>query len=82
MANNALQKKLKVSAELEAFTGVSEISRADATKALWAYIKGNNLQNPAKKKEIVPDAKLATIIGKDPIDMMKLAGAMSKHFIK
>jgi chromatin remodeling complex protein RSC6 len=27
-------------------------------KGIWAYIKENNLQNPANKSEIVPDSKL------------------------
>ncbi len=79
---SGIQKKLKISAELEAFSGVKELSRAETMKVLWDYIKANNLQNPENKKEILPDAKLATIIGKEPINMMKMAGALAKHFVK
>lgn len=79
---SALSKKYKVSPELAKFVGVNEISRTDVTKKLWEYIKANNLQDPADKRTIKPDATLSTLIGKDPINMMKLAGAMNKHFLK
>jgi len=71
-----------ISAELAAIVGANEISRPEATKQLWIYIKENNLQDPKNKRTIVPDAKLAKVIGNKPIDMMKLAGALSKHFKK
>ncbi len=31
---------------------------------------------------IVPDKKLSEVIGKKPVDMLKLAGALSKHIKK
>ena len=52
----------------------------ETTKKLWDYIKANNLQDPNNKRLICPDAKLAKVLGDEPIDMMKMAGKLSKHF--
>ncbi|NGX38136.1 MAG: DNA topoisomerase 1 [Chlamydiae bacterium] len=78
-ATKRVQPKKTLSKELAAITGESELSRPDTTKKLWEYIKKHDLQDPKNKRMIVPDAKLAKVLGKDPIDMMKLAGALTKH---
>jgi chromatin remodeling complex protein RSC6 len=62
--------------------GADEMARMEVTKKLWDYIKANNLQDPKNKRLIVPDAKLAKVLGKQPVDMMKLSGLLSKHFKK
>lgn len=41
-----IMKPRKVSPEMEALVGVPEISRTQALKQIWAYIKDNNLQVP------------------------------------
>ena len=79
---NGIMKKSKISPELAAFSGATELARSETMKILWDHIKANNLQNPKNKKEILPDAKLATILGPEPIHMMKMAGALKKHFLK
>ena len=38
----------------------------EVVKQLWAYIKSNELQNPAKKSEILPDGKMKKVFGKEP----------------
>ncbi|KAI3821890.1 hypothetical protein L1987_09465 [Smallanthus sonchifolius] len=76
-------KVVPVSPALGEFLGVSEVSRTDAVKKVWAYIKHNNLQNPSNKKEILCDAKLKTIFsGKDQVGFLEIAKLMSQHFIK
>ncbi len=70
---------LKPSKELSAIIGEEGLSRGDATKKLWIYIKEKDLQDPKNKRTIVPDKLLAKVIGKEPIDMMKLASFLSKH---
>ncbi len=70
---------LKPSKELSAIIGEESVSRGDATKKLWNYIKEHDLQDSSNKRKIVPDKLLAKVIGKDSIDMMKLAGFLSKH---
>lgn len=71
-----------LSAELAAVVGQPEMSRSETTKAIWAYIKQHNLQDPQNRRLIVPDEKLAKVFGnKEPLDMFKLAGALNPHFI-
>ncbi len=74
-----MQRKLLLSKELQAITKEKELSRGEVVKKLWEYIKENNLQDPKNKRTIVPDAKLAKVLGKDPIDMMKMAGLLKNH---
>ncbi len=70
---------LKPSKELSAIIGTDPLSRGDATKKLWIYIKEKDLQDPTNKRRILPDKLLTKVIGKEGIDMMKLAGFLSKH---
>jgi len=76
------QPAYKLSKELADIVDADSLSRTEVTKRLWVYIKENKLQDPKNKRMIVPDAKLAKVIGKNPIDMMKLASALNKHFKK
>jgi upstream activation factor subunit UAF30 len=41
-------------------------------KHLWDYIKGNELQNPSNKKEIMCDDGLRAVFGCDKIDMFRM----------
>lgn len=72
--------KKKLSKALADVCGEDKLSRGDITKKLWAYIKEHDLQNPENRRQIVPDAKLEKVFGsKEPLDMMKLAGVISKN---
>lgn len=73
------QPSVTLSKELSEIVGSSSMSRPEATKQLWVYIKAHKLQDPKNKRMIRPDEKLAKVIGKNPVDMMKLAGLLSKH---
>jgi chromatin remodeling complex protein RSC6 len=68
-----------VSEELQAIVGAKSLTRPEIVKKLWAYIKSNKCQDAQKKRIINPDAKLSKVIGSKPVDMMKLAGLLSKH---
>ena len=73
-------KPLPLSPELAAVVGAKELTRGEVTKKIWEYIKANDLQDPNNKRLIVPDNKLEKVFGhSNPIDMMKLAGILSKH---
>lgn len=78
---NALNKKVALSRELASFIGSPEASRPEVVSAMWDYIKTNNLQNPANKREILPDSKLGLVLGADPVHMMKLMSVLGKHFV-
>lgn len=70
----------KLSPELAAVVGADSMSRPEVTKKIWDYIKEHKLQDPANKRMIVPDAKLAKIFGsKEPLNMFQLAGVLNKH---
>lgn len=68
-----------LSPELQAVTGKNNISRPQIVKLIWVYIKAHRLQDAKNRRMIVPDKKLSEVIGKKPIDMLKLAGQISKH---
>jgi len=73
-------KSLPLSAALIAIVGTKELTRGEVIKKVWEYIKTHNLQNPKNKRLIIPDAKLEKVFGHtQPIDMMKLAGILTKH---
>ncbi|MDP1835541.1 MAG: type I DNA topoisomerase [Chlamydiales bacterium] len=71
--------QLKLSKELSEFAGVTEMGRGEVMKKVWEYIKANDLQDPANKRTIKPDAKLATLLGEEPIDMFAMTKVLSKH---
>jgi chromatin remodeling complex protein RSC6 len=77
---NALQMPLTPSAELGAVVGTGKITRGEVVKKVWDYIKANNLQNPANKREIVADAKLKPVFGgKDRVTMFEMNKHLAKH---
>lgn len=71
------------------------IARTDITKFIIEYIKKHNLQNPERRREIVPDTVLSKLFGpamehRDPNDTsspkvysyLKLQKYLSSHFPK
>lgn len=77
---NALQQPLQPSAELGAVVGSGKITRGDVVKKVWDYIKANNLQNPANKREILADAKLKAVFsGKDKVSMFEMNKHLAQH---
>nr|WP_262266248.1 MULTISPECIES: SWIB/MDM2 domain-containing protein [unclassified Microvirga] len=75
--NPALMKPLQPSNELAAVVGSSPLPRTEVVSKVWEYIKVNNLQNPANKREILADDKLRPVFGgKSKVSMFE----MNKHF--
>lgn len=77
--DSAFMKALKPSPELAAVVGAEPMPRTEVTKRLWDYIKQNNLQNPANKRNILCDAKLKAVMGKDEVTMFEMTGLVGKH---
>ncbi|GMH78677.1 hypothetical protein TrST_g5096 [Triparma strigata] len=71
--------KFKLSADMAAVTGTTEDSRPGITKALWAYIRANNLQKPENKSIIICDANFKKVMGGEAqvtmFSMSKFIGA-------
>jgi DNA topoisomerase-1 len=77
------QPEVKVSKELAAIIGASEMSRGEVIKKLWDYIKAHHLQDPQDKRLIVPDESLSKVFGtQEGVNMMKIAGIINKHIQK
>lgn len=77
--NTAFMKSLKPSPELAAVVGADPLPRTEVTKRLWDYIKANNLQNPANKRNILCDAKLRAVMGKAEVTMFEMTALVGKH---
>jgi DNA topoisomerase III len=70
---------LQPSAALAAVIGADAVARPQVIKKLWDYIKANNLQDPANKRNVNADAKLLAVFGKPQVTMFELAGIVGKH---
>lgn len=77
--NAAFMKTMTPSAELADVIGATPVARTEAVKLMWDYIKGNNLQNPANKRNILADGKLKKVFGKDEVTMFELTSIIGKH---
>lgn len=78
--NPALTKPLTLDAALEAVVGKSPMPRSEVVKQIWVYIKKNNLQNPANKRNILADDKLMPLFGgKKEVTMFEMTKLVSGH---
>lgn len=78
--NSAFMKPLNVSADLAAVVGPGPLPRSEVVKKLWVYIKSKNLQDPAKKRNIMADEALKKVFGgKEVVDMFEMTKLVSKH---
>ncbi|HSX38762.1 MAG TPA: SWIB/MDM2 domain-containing protein [Chlamydiales bacterium] len=71
-----------LSPHLQAIVGAKKMTRPQVVKKIWVYIKAKKCQDAKNRRLINPDEKLAAVLGKKPIDMLKMAGALSKHIYK
>ena len=70
---------LKPSDALAAVIGGEPVARTQVIKKLWDYIKAENLQDSANKRNINAYAKLLPVFGKPQVTMFELAGIVGKH---
>merc|ERR1711959_297780 len=66
----------KLSDALGAICGAKVLPRTEVTKKIWVYIKKNKLN---EGRIIKPDAKLKAVLPVASLDMLKMAGYISKH---
>lgn len=76
------QHSYSLSPELQAIVKSKKLTRPEVVKKLWHYIKAHKCQDTRNRRMIVPDEHLAQVIGKKPVDMLKLAGCLNKHISK
>jgi upstream activation factor subunit UAF30 len=85
----AAAKKLKVKKEEKQYGlseslssvlgGATRMGRFSVVSKLWEYIRSNDLQNPADRREIVCDSKLKLLFGVDRISMFAMNKALGAH---
>ena len=79
-ANSAFMKPMTVSADLAAVVGKGPMPRSEVVKALWVYIKKNDLQDPKNKRNINADEPLKKVFGgKGVVNMFEMTKLVSKH---
>src|ERR1700761_5048865 len=76
---NALQQPLKPSAALATVIGAETVTRGDAISKIWKYIKAEKLQDPKDGRQIVADADLKSLFGKDKISMFEMSKILSQN---
>ncbi len=73
-------KPMAISEELAVVVGKGPMPRSEVVKKLWVYIKKNNLQDPANKRNINADADLKKVFGgKGTVNMFEMTKLVSKH---
>lgn len=78
--NSAFMKPMKISEELAEVVGKGPMPRSEVVKALWVYIKKNNLQDSKNKRNINADANLKKVFGgKGVVNMFEMTKLVSKH---
>lgn len=77
---SAFMKPMTLSPELEAVVGKGPMPRSEVVKALWVYIKKNNLQDEKNKRNINADENLLKVFdGKKTVSMFEMTKLVSKH---
>ena len=70
---------MKPSSDLAAVVGKEPLPRTEVVSKVWDYIRKHNLQNPENKREILADAKLKAVFGKDKVTMFEMNKLFSAH---
>ena len=80
-ANPAFMRSFKTTPILQAVVGTSSISRPQATKKIWEYIRKHNLQDKKNRRQInVGGTALGKMFpGKRSISMFDLPKGVGKH---
>jgi chromatin remodeling complex protein RSC6 len=78
-AQSAFTKPLQPSEALAAVVGSAPLPRTEVVSKMWEYIKKHKLQNEANKREILADAKLSAVFGKDKVTMFEMNKFLAMH---
>ncbi len=74
-----LTKPVTPSKDLAAIVGHEALPRTQVISKVWEHIRAHNLQNPSNKQEILADAKLKVLFGKDKATMFEMNKLLSPH---
>ncbi|TFY63808.1 hypothetical protein EVG20_g6170 [Dentipellis fragilis] len=74
-------KEYLLSEPLAAMLQAERMSRPQVVKGLWDHIKGNSLQNPENKREIICDNALRAIFKTDKIGMFQMNKVLGQYVL-
>lgn len=74
--------ELSLSPELAQVVGAETMARPQLVKALWAYIREHNLQDPNNKKNIILDDPLRNVFQRDSFTMFSMNKFVKRHVRK
>jgi upstream activation factor subunit UAF30 len=78
-----LTKPMALSSALMAVVGVPEMGRAQVVKAIWAYIRQYNLQDPNDKRYFTTDEKLRAVFnGLERLNCFEMNKYLSAHLTR
>jgi len=61
------------------FDGETQMSRPQITSRIWAYIKGNDLQDPSDRRFIICDTKLRDVFRQDKVNMFTMTKLIAQQ---
>ena len=77
--NSKFMKPMKLSEKLQKVIGKGPMPRTEVTKKIWVYIKKHDLQNPKNRRNILSDALLKDVFGKDEVIMFEMTKLLNEH---
>ena len=81
--HGALSAPVTPTPELAHIVGAQPLSRGDAMKRVWDYIKKHDLQDPENRRMIRADDNLRPVFdGKDRLSMFEMTAYISRHLNK
>ena len=82
-ARGALAALVTPTPALAHVVGSEPLSRGEAMKRVWDYIKKHDLQDPENKRRIRADDNLRAVFGgNDSLSMFEMTAYISKHLNK
>ncbi len=82
-ARGALAALVTPTPELAHIVGSKPLSRGDAMKRVWEYIKKHDLQDPENKRRIRADENLLPVFdGNTSLSMFEMTAYISRHLNK
>lgn len=79
-SGGGLAQRKEISDKLAAFLGKGNMmARTDIVKELWNYIRGNNLQNPSNKREIILDKAMRNVFDCNMFTMFTMNKYIGAH---
>lgn len=79
-ARGGLAQKVTPDEALAAVIGAEPKTRAEITKAVWAYVKEKDLQDPADRRKINADDKLGKVFdGQRQVTMFEMTRHVNRH---